>query len=100
MRKVALVGDKVQGTCNAHDEPRSFTGTWTEASARYNCEGKDIIRVGDKGVTDCGHNFVAETGSQLCVFGGQGLHREGDSVVVLEGGSGVTVSGSGKFMVA
>lgn len=97
MQNVALVGDKVEGTCNAHDSPRSFIGTWTQGSGRYTCQGKEVIRVGDKGVTDCGHTIEAVTGSERSVFGGKGLHRVGDQVVVLEGGQGVTVTGFAGF---
>jgi hypothetical protein len=53
-----------------------------------------MIRVGDHGVTDCGHHITAIEGSFICTADGIGIHRVGDAVVVDEGGDGITVTGA------
>lgn len=91
---ICRIGDSCTGTCTAHRYPRSFTGTWTTGSTSVKIGGVGVVRVGDTGVTDCGHHIVAVGGSSGIIANGIGLHRIGDSVLVLEGGSGVTTSGS------
>ena len=53
-----------------------------------------VIVIGDEGVTDCGHTFVASTGSSTVLLGGVGLHRVGDEVVVVGGGYGHSITGN------
>lgn len=59
------------------------------------CDGVGVARVGDTGVTDCGHTIQIVEGSSIATALGIGLARVGDAVVVLEGGSGVITTGSG-----
>jgi hypothetical protein len=94
---IARLGDTVTGTCRAPapNHPRTFTGTWTTCSGVCTLEGKGIIRVGDHGVTDCGHHFTASTGSPNSSADGLQIHRVGDLVTVDEGGEGSTITGSG-----
>lgn len=93
---VARIGDTVTGVCDGpgHLPHRGFTGHWITSDSLVTANGIAVIRVGDKGVTDCGHHFTAVAGSGLCSAEGKALHRVGDAVIVDEGGSGTTVSGS------
>jgi hypothetical protein len=52
--------------------------------------------VNDIGVTDCGHTIIAMTGgnSLTDVENGMPVHRVGDVVIVVDGGVGVSVTGS------
>lgn len=93
---IARLGDQVEGTCRAggDDHPRHFIGHWTTCSGTFFADGIGVIRVGDQGVTDCGHTFHASTGSSIGKDQGLAIHRVGDEVIVDQGGEGVTVSGS------
>jgi hypothetical protein len=94
-RALARVGDQAEGTCNAHKNPRHFVATITTGSSLATCDGLGIARVGDTGVTDCGHHIQIVEGSTVATVLGVGLARVGDSVIVLEGGSGTITTGSG-----
>ncbi len=102
-KPVCRVGDTVTGTCTAHfiiveEEPVpttvEFIGTWGNGSDITFNEGLPVIRVGDTGTTDCGHNIVAVTGSTILSEVGIPIHRVDDEVEVVEGGSGVSATGS------
>jgi len=97
-RYVAQVGGTVVGTCNAHGSPRSFIGTWTSGSSTSQANGKGIVRVGDTGTTNCGHHIQATEGSSVVTCDGILVHREGDACIVIEGGTGTTISGSDYVM--
>lgn len=92
---VARVGDVVVGYCNGqgHTPNREFTGVWVTGSDTLTTSGVGVVRVGDTGVTDCGHTFQAATGSDVATDTGQPLHRVGDLVIVEGSGVGVTVTG-------
>lgn len=94
-RPICRVGDKIEGTCNASggDHPRSCTGIWETGSEIGMVDGIPIVRVGDTGTTDCGHPFVAITGSLVAECDGRYIVCIGD-LVDISGGSGVTVTGS------
>ena len=98
-QSVARVGDHVEGFCDGpgHELHHPFIGTWTTGSGVSTADGMQIVRVGDRGVTDCGHHIIAEGGSTIVTDQGIGLHRVGDSVIVEEGGTGTTTTGSGTF---
>lgn len=90
------IGDIVTGRCDADapDHPRDFTGTWTTGSPNVTANGLPVVRVGDLGITDCGHNFQAVAGSGNVQTNDLQQVRVGDPVIVLEGGAGIAVSGS------
>lgn len=99
-KQICRVGDTVTGTCrvpNAQNHPRQFTGVWQTGSSMVKCDGIPVVRVGDSGVTDCGHTFHAVEGSSTTIdtTNGKALHRVGDAVTVDLGGEGVSVTGSG-----
>lgn len=96
MPAVARVGDVVSGYCDGpgHPKQREFTGVWITGSSTGGSEDEQIVCVGDLGVTDCDHHFVATSGSDIFSIDSAAVHRVGDVVEVVEGGNGTTVSGS------
>lgn len=96
---VCRVGDLSMGTCNApvSGHPRTFIGTWTTGSPILNNNGIAVVRVGDHGITDCGHHITASSGSSICISPTGAIHRVGDAVTVDEGGSGYSTTGSLNF---
>ena len=93
--EVCTVGDLVVGTCQAKapGHPRSFIGTWMTGSATLTIDGKEVVREGDIGVTDCGHTLQAVSSSSTGSSLEENIHRVGDVAIVLEGGIGVSVTG-------
>lgn len=93
---ICRVNDLITGTCtaNATGHPRTFTGHWVSGSTVVTADGIGVIRVGDPGITDCGHHIVATVGSTILKADGIGVVRVGDAVIVTEGGTGVTTTGS------
>lgn len=92
--KIARVGDTVTGICNGHQNPIPFTGTWITGSPNVTVNGIAVVRLGDTGQANCGHTFVASTASDIIKADGIFIHRVGDQVLPIPGGSGSTVSGS------
>jgi uncharacterized Zn-binding protein involved in type VI secretion len=91
---VCRTGDSFAGTCYAHTNPTPFTGTWVLGSPILTANGLSIIRVGDTAPTSCGHTARAIAGSIHTVGGGLALHRQGDAIDVIQGGTGTSTSGS------
>jgi uncharacterized Zn-binding protein involved in type VI secretion len=93
---VCRVGDCVTGVCEASapNHPHDFVGVWTTGSDKVIADGIGVIRIGDIGVTDCDHTFIAVEGSEVSNEDGVGIVRVGDIVLVIEGGVGVCITGS------
>lgn len=93
---ICRVGDQCTGTCTAAapGHPRSFIGTWTTGSPTTFVEGLPVVRIGDTGITDCGHHMVAAGNTNTFTADGIKVIRVGDAVSIVEGGSGVTSTGS------
>lgn len=93
---VARIGDTVTGVCNGsgHAVGRPFTGTWQTGSPTVTANGIPVVRLGDTGITDCGHQFTATTASSVSFANNIQIHRVTDSVLTEGGGPGNTVSGS------
>lgn len=93
---VARNGDMVRGICRApeHHTPVEFVGTFNEGSGVVSADEAGVVRVGDQGVTDCGHHFVAIAGSGIADADGIGIVRVGDPIEVIEGGEGTVITGS------
>jgi hypothetical protein len=90
---VCRTGDSFAGTCNAHPSPTAFTGVWGSSFILFlTGEGLSIIRVGDQAPTSCGHTAQAAGGSTY--IAGTQLHRVGDAIIVIQGGTGASTSGS------
>lgn len=93
---VCRAGDIVEGTCNNHNNPRSFRGTWRNTFNNVTANGLSIIRKNDIGDTDCGHTFRADAGSVDVDANDLPLQRVGDTVTIIEpaGGAGISITGS------
>jgi len=92
---IARVGDTVAGTCTAHGSPRAWTGVFTSGSGGFKVDGQDAVAVNDTGNTNCGHHFKVTGGSGVLKgAGGKTIARQGDAVIVIEGGTGTITSGS------
>ncbi len=107
MPGVARIGDEVQGICRNPSHPvRNFIGHWDTlypSGSDLNvvkANNISVIRLNDRGTTDCGHVFYASTASNIGGTNGRGLHRIGDEVIVIGGGEGVTTTGSGTITCA
>lgn len=96
LQKVARIGDTVTGICNGsgHAAGRAFTGTWQTGSPNVFANEIPIVRLNDTGITDCGHHFYASTASAYHKANNIFIHRVTDQVIVVEGGSGTTITGS------
>ena len=100
-KAVCRIGDHATGTCTASapGHPRAFIGTWQTGSSTVTADGIGIVRVGDTGITDCpgadgGPHHIQATGGGVSGANGEALHRVGDAVEVIEGGTGVSSTGS------
>lgn len=95
MSQLCRTGDLVTGTCNNHSNPVNFTGTWDPKSTLVTANNLGVICKGDLGTTDCGHKFFAN-GSNITdvIANGLPLQRVGDTVTVIGGGNGVSITGS------
>jgi uncharacterized Zn-binding protein involved in type VI secretion len=95
-RAICRVGDQCTGTCNAGSSghPRTFIGTWLTGSPDVFVDDLPVVRIGDTGITDCGHQIVATGGSTSGFANDLSIHRVGDAVTVTEGGTGVSTTGS------
>lgn len=99
---VARVGDTGHSTvnCSLHSpNPLPFTYTWTTGSTTVDILGVFIIRVGDTTPSSCGHTVVATTGAGSSGDNGHAIHRVGDQVAILEGGTGQGVTDTGSNIV-
>ena len=97
MIPVARVGDTVVGYCrgDGHTTDREFVGVWTTGSSTVFADNIiEVVRIGDIGITDCGHTFVAATGAETVFADNIGVHRVGDTVITEGGGVGVSTTGS------
>lgn len=96
MNSICRIGDIVTGTClvSTTGHPRSFTGTWTTGSQVVFADNIGVVRLGDSGITDCNHTFVAIAGSLYSTVEGLPLIRVGDTVEVIGGGTGTAITGS------
>lgn len=95
MARVARLGDSAAGTCTAHSGTVSWTGVFTTSTGGFTIGGVQAVSINDSGPTSCGHTFrFLGSSSILTGLGGRTIAREGDPVVVDQGGSGVITSGS------
>lgn len=99
-KQIARIGDTCQGTCYLHDSPTPFTGTFVSGGSAYAfCDGQPVVIV-NKSIANltCGHHGRPTTGSTLAGTSEGGLHRVGDTGIVIEDSSGrstfTTITGS------
>lgn len=96
MARVARLGDSAAGTCTAHSGgPRAWTGVFDTSTGGFTIGGVQAVSINDSGPTSCGHTFrFLGSSSILTGAGGRTIAREGDEVIVDQGGTGVITSGS------
>lgn len=96
LQPICRIGDQCTGTCqvSAPGHPRTFTATWQTGSSDMFDGIIPLVRVGDTGITDCGHTVQATGGSSVTKNNGIPVHRVTDAVIVLGGGFGVSITGS------
>jgi len=93
-KAICRTGDIVTGVCFNHRRHRGFTGTWDPHAGNVEANSLQVIREGDLGSTNCGHKFKANGGSDNVIANGLKLQRVGDTVTVIGGGNGVSITGS------
>ena len=81
-KPIARIGDAVSGVCFAHGSTRGWNGVIGSGSSTFTCDGIGVARVGDVGVTDCGHYFKITAGSSVCSNAGIPVSRKDDGVTV------------------
>lgn len=79
MTAIARVGDIGVGICYDHDSPTSYTTTFISGSTTVMANGAVSCIVGTIGVSSCGHNTVALSGSPDVSHSNQPVHRVGDT---------------------
>ena len=75
---VCRTSDIGVGVCPAHKSPKSYVTVFCTGAKTVMAENKAVVRVGDIGVSTCGHPTVALTGSQSVMSEGAMLHRCND----------------------
>jgi len=99
-KPAARLGDRCEGTCihPSHIPPIFTQGTITEGSPNSSVNGQAQSRVGDTGITDCGHSFFLKEGSASSSLNGKEPCRVGDPT---DGNlQGVIISGSPDTTIA
>lgn len=81
------------GYCNGpgHVPNLPCTGVYTSGSEDGFSSGVSVVRIGDTGITDCGHMVIVSTGSDTVLMDQPGIHRVGD-IGITEGGGIVTAT--------
>jgi uncharacterized Zn-binding protein involved in type VI secretion len=88
----ARIGDQGKGDClNGHSdikrgERKPFTTTFVTGSDNVFVNYRPVVRIGDIGDTDCGHETKAATGSGTVYVNNRFVHRLGDIGKVLDDG--------------
>ena len=76
---VCRVSDIGIGVCPAHKSPRSYITVFGSGAKTVLAEAKQMVRVGDVGVSSCGHPTIALVGSKTVLCEGAAVHRCNDT---------------------
>ena len=101
MTALVRVGDTVAGVCqvSASGHPRNCIGTWLNGSTKVSASnGLGFVCVGNTGITDCGHTFIAVNGSSSISVQGIGVERVGDIAPIIGGGQVTCLVGDNKII--
>lgn len=80
MAAIARVGDVGIGICYCHSPfPVSYTTTFIGGAPSVTADGLPVMRIGDIGISTCGHTTIAISGSGPVVANVLGVHRLGDT---------------------
>jgi uncharacterized Zn-binding protein involved in type VI secretion len=92
MKPAARIGDQGKGDCLVghadikKGDPKPFTTTFVTGSDNVFVNSRAVVRIGDIGKTDCGHETKAATGSGTVYVNNRFVHRLGDIGKVLDDG--------------
>ena len=92
MSGICRAGDVGAGSCSAHDSTKSYNTVFVPAQSTVFSEGSPVIRIGDVGLSTCGHPTICLSGAATVLCVGSGVHRIGD--VGANPGAYVSLSGS------
>ncbi len=94
MPGLGRIGDSFIGTCCCHSDPTCIgtSGVIISGAAMTTVEGSPAARIGDMGITSCGHIAVIVGGSSTITVESSPVSRIGDSVSGCV--TGVLVSGA------
>lgn len=76
--KICRIGDIGIGICIQHSSPVVYITTFVTGSPTTTDYDLPVVRIGDLGVTSCGHITVALTGSSTLTADEIPVHRVGD----------------------
>jgi len=106
MKPVTRIADLGEGVClNGHEdvprgEPKPFTTTFITGSNNVFANWIPVVRIGDFGKTDCGHDTEAASGSTTVFVNNRFVHRIGDiGKVVGDGDTYEVITGSGDVII-
>lgn len=99
MSAVCRVGDVGTGTCSGHSTTRKITTVFISGANTVYANDLIVCTIGSIGISTCGHQTIAVSGSAFSTALENGIHRVGDvGIVVGAGGetlgSYVAISGS------
>jgi uncharacterized Zn-binding protein involved in type VI secretion len=82
MLPMARKGDRTHGVCShpSHKSPITIGGTIITSASKSICEGMPLARMGDRVITDCGHEGIIIVGSAKYYVEGMRCACKGDSV--------------------
>jgi hypothetical protein len=92
MKPAARIGDKGKGDCLVghtdvpKGERKPFITTFVTGSDNVYVNNRFVVRIGDVGKTDCGHETKAATGSGTVFVNYKFVHRIGDIGKVIDDG--------------
>jgi hypothetical protein len=106
MKPAARIGDIGKGDCiKGHDDvpegqPKPFITTFVTGSPDVFINNRFVVRIGDVGKTDCGHETKAATGSGTVFVNNRFVHRVSDvGKIISEGNTYKVVTGSGNVFI-
>lgn len=92
MRGIVRIGDKTHGWCTAHKNTIEVDGVVISGSEDSYVNGRAIARIGDKVMSNCGHEGIIISGQPDAYINGRPHARIGDR---FEGTySGIIISAS------
>lgn len=90
-RAIARVGDRTYGICDCHKDPITTYGRIITGSPSFSLNEKDVARLGDRILADCGHEAIIVTASNKQFVDGLGVAMVDDrgegcyNCVIIEG---------------
>ena len=92
MPQISRITDVGVGVCPCHSSPVTYVTMFAVGDPFVDADGLQVARIGDMGISSCGHPTIAVTGSTISTASGIPTHRIGDTGQNC--GSYVSISGS------